>query len=209
VTNEYDEYNDSQVDRYLNQQMDAAEIAAFEIRMLDEPALLEQVQLIEALKQGLQEQEVSLRTVPVQTAKILSFTGWLRQPLSMAASVLLAVLVLQQFVQGSDTSNSTGIGTVLLLENSRGAMPAEFRGAPPYLFQIDVGFGNQADNFNVTLRDDNNTQVLLMDGLHADPDGWVRLVVDQPLAGNYQMELGWMDAQGADQGRSFPLQVSE
>ena len=206
MTNEFD---DNQIDRYLNRQMDAAETAAFEIRMLDEPALLEQVQLIEAMKQELQEQQGSLQAVPVETAKILPFTGWLRQPLSMAASVLLAVLVLQQFVPESDTATSTGIGTVLLLENSRGATPAEFHGAPPYLFQIDVGFGNQADNFDVTLSDHNDAEVLHMNGLHADPDGWVRLVVDQPLAGNYHVELAWVDAQGAAQGSRFPLQISE
>jgi hypothetical protein len=203
------EYDDNQIDRYLNRQMDAAEMADFEIRMLEEPVLIEQVQLIEALKQGLQEQQLNLLPVPAQTAKILPFAAWLRQPLSMAASVLLAVQVLQQFIPGSSPSTPTGIGTVLLLENSRGAVPTEFHGSAPYLFQIDVGFGNQADSFNVTLRDDNNAQVLRMDGLQADADGWVRLVVDQPLAGNYQMELAWLDAQGANQNRSFPLQVSK
>ena len=80
------EYDDSHIDRYLNGQMDAAEATAFEIRMLDEPVLLERVQLIEAMKQGLQEQQAGLLIVPVQAAKILPFTGWLRQPLSMAAS---------------------------------------------------------------------------------------------------------------------------
>jgi hypothetical protein len=128
----------------------------------------------------------------------------------MAASLLLAVMVLQQFMPGSDSSApaSTPIGTVLLLENSRGIVPAEFRGPPPYLFQIDVGLGNQADSFKVTLHDDSNAEILLMDDLQADSDGWVRLVVDQALAGNYQMELAWVDAQGVTQDRSFPLQVS-
>jgi len=205
------EYDDSLIDSYLNRQMDAAEMAAFEIRMLEEPALLERVQLIEAMKQGLQEQQESLRTAPAQTAKILPFTGWLRQPLSMAASVLLAVMVLQQFMPGSGGTSSTNtpIGTVLLLENSRGAVPAEFRGPPPYLFQIDAGFGNQADSFKVTLQDDSNNEVLLIDGLHADADGWIRLVVDQALAGSYQMELAWMDGEGTAQSRNFQLQVSE
>jgi hypothetical protein len=214
VTNEFDEKDglndDSLVDRYLNRQMDAAEAGTFEIRMLDDPELLERVQLIEALKQGLQEQQESLRAAPVQTAKILPFTGWLRQPLSMAASVLLAIMVLQQFMPGSDRSaTNTSIGTVLLLENSRGIVPAEFRGPPPYLFQIDVGLGNQADTFEVTLHDDSNAEVLHMAGLQADTDGWIRLVVDQALAGNYQVELEWMDAQGATQGSSFPLRVTE
>jgi hypothetical protein len=212
VTNEYD---DSLVDRYLNRQMDAGETTAFEIRMLEEPELLERVQLIEAMKQGLQEMRLqdqdNFGIIPVQTAKILPFKGWLRQPLSMAASVLLAVMVLQQFMPGSGNSTpaNTPIGTVLLLENSRGIVPAEFRGPPPYLFQIDAGLGNQADSFKVTLHDESNTEVLLMDGLQADTDGWVRLVVDQALAGAYQMELTWVDPQGAVQARSFPLQVSQ
>ena len=203
------EYDDSQIDRYLNRLMDAAESAVFEIRMLDEPVLLERVQLVEAMKLGLQQEQVSLRTTPVQTAKILPFKLWLRQPLSLAASVLMAVLLLQTLMPSLNAPGPTSIGTVLLLENSRGVLPAEFSGPPPYLFQIDVGLGNQADSFKVTLHDSNNAEVLYQEGLQADTDGWVRLVLNEALAGSYQVELAWTDTQGTAQSRNFPLEINQ
>lgn len=204
------EHDDNQIDRYLNRQLNADESAAFEIRMMDDPELLERVQLVEAMKQGLQKSESSLLAPAPVTAKVLPFAQWLRQPLSMAASVLLATLLMRNILVPTPVSvESTGISTVLLLENSRGTATAEFRGAPPYLLQLDAGLGNTADNFTVAVRDAANAEVLQLGGLRADADGWVRLIASEPLAGDYRVELTWLDAQGNTQSRSFAVNVRQ
>lgn len=209
------EHDDDQIDRYLNGQLDAAAAVAFEIRLLEEPELLARVQLVEAMKAGLKQQAASLvaPTASATKAKIIPFTAWLRQPLSRAASVLVAALVLHEFLhqlvpaRGS-AAGSMAVGTVVLLESSRGNVAATFTGPAPYLLQLDVGFGNTADNFTVTVRDSSNVAVTQLNGLDADADGWVRLLVSEPLAGDYEVELAWTDAQGAAQSRRFPINVS-
>ncbi|MES2606003.1 MAG: hypothetical protein V4603_13780 [Pseudomonadota bacterium] len=204
------EHDDDQIDRYLNRQLDAAAADAFEIRMMEEPDLLERVQLVEAMKQGLQKSQSTLLTPAPVTAKVMRFPQWIRQPLSMAASVLLATLLMRNIlVPTPATVESTGINTVLLLENSRGTATAEFSGAPPYLLQLDAGLGNTANSFAVTLRDTTNNAVVTQLGdLQADADGWVRLIVSEALTGDYVAELSWADAEGAAQTRSFTLNVS-
>ena len=203
------QHEEVQIDSYINNHLDDADKAAFEIAMLEDPALLEQVQMLDALKQNLINTP-GILAKPV-SAQILPFKAWLRQPMSLAASLLVAVLGLNALNpdRPDQFSGSTPIGSVIVLEESRGNTSALFTGAPPYLFQIDVGFGNQVADFNVTLNHPtNNTAVVQLDELHADPDGWVRMVVDAPLSGEYEVALGWTDESGATQARRFPIRVS-
>src|SRR5687767_6845418 len=94
-----------QIDRYLNNQLNAADAASFEVLMMEDPVVFERVQLLDALKQGLiTDQEALLRDHVTteqrsqrKTAVILPFTAWLRQPMSLAAALLIAVLGLQTF----------------------------------------------------------------------------------------------------------------
>ena len=199
------------IDRYLNNKMSDAERTAFEINYMQDTQLLEQLQLTEALKQGLSAHRQALITPGTTT--ILSFGSWLRQPISMAASLLLAVMGAQLFYPGQPSDNrATGvlpIATTVLLEGSRGAAGYTIDGSSPYLFQIDAGFGNTAETFTVTLREAENGQSLIEQaGLTQDVSGWVKVVINTTLAGDYSLELGWQDAQGAQQLRSFPVSVN-
>jgi hypothetical protein len=210
-TVQHEGFNEALVDRYINNKLADADKAAFEIEMMEDPALLQEVQMLDALKQN-------LRNAPAVIARpasavILPFRAWLRQPMSLAASLLVAVLGFNAINQGAfnqvSRDESLPIGSVILLEESRGNSSAVFTGAPPYLFQIDVGFGNQAADFDVTVQNPaDNAAVVQLDGLQADPDGWVRMVLDTPLMGDYEVVLNWTDGTGVEQVRRFPLTVS-
>src|SRR5688500_13155017 len=136
-----------QIDRYLNNQLNETDAASFEVLMMEDSVLFERVQLLDALKQGLiSEQEALLQdhVAPVQTAQrktavILPFTAWFRQPMSLAASLLIAVLGVQTFNNGllqPGQSDALPIGSLVLVEGTRNNTGATFTGPGPYLFQI-------------------------------------------------------------------------
>ena len=102
-----------------------------------------------------------------------------------------------------------GIRTLVLLESARGDATARFSGAPPYLLQLDAGQGNAADAFTVVLRDVAQKQLVNQANLQADADGWVRLVLNQKLAGDYVVSLSWTDNAGAAHSREFPVAIGE
>lgn len=197
-------------DRYINNKLDEAAKAAFEIAMMEDPDILQHVQTLDALKQNLASAP-EIFTKPV-SAVILPFRSWIRQPMSLAASLLVATLGINAVNEGgfgqSPSSDSLPIGSVILLEGTRGNAGATFSGSPPYLFQIDVGFGNPVGDLRVTLnnRTDNST-VIQLDGLQADPDGWVRMVLNEPLAGDYEVTLDSIGPNGAAEVRRFPINV--
>ena len=204
--------HDDLIDRYLNGSLTTDEANAFEIRLLEDAALFERLQLVEAMKHGLCNRREVLKRAATGSVQVLPFRQWLRQPLSMAASLMVAALLMPVLWALLDnpagSPAAVGIGSVAILEQSRGVSAASLSGPGPYLLQLDAGLGNSADNFDVTLRASSEASPLLSsDGLHADVDGWVRLLVTQPMQGNYQVELGWTDADGTRQLRQFALVV--
>ena len=213
--------NDLQIDRYLNNQMNAEEQTAFEIRLLGEPVLLEQLQLAEAFKQGLKEElngelngeQQTLKSDPGR-GKVVSIAAWFRQPLSMAASVLIAVMGLQIGLGLFPAGAPEGIRTLpirsqVVLEGSRGSSSETLIGAGPYLFQIDAGPGTLADAFTLTFQDTVTGEILIQQHqLQPDQDGWIRLVVNEALPDTVQVALGWQDAEGNARASLYQLKVS-
>lgn len=197
---------DEMIERYLNGKLDAPAKAAFEIAMMEDQALFERVQLLDGLKRGLATEKAAL-TANVG-AVVLPFRAWLRQPLSAAASILVAVLGLQlvnNMVLRDDPS-ALPVGAFVLLEGTRGTAPTTVGGVAPYLLQIDAGLGSQTSAFTVTLRSTaNNALIVEQPGLHADRDGWVRLLVTDELRGEYSLTLLWLDAAGQTQLREYTL----
>ncbi len=215
--------HDEQIDRYLNNRLNADESSAFEVLMMEDSGLFERVQLLDAMKQGLLSEKDTVfetgvstpNTEPAQrkTAVVLPFSAWLRQPMSLAASLLIAVLGIQTFNEGflapRGQSGAMPIGSLVLIEGTRSGTAATFTGPGPYLFQIDAGLGNQAEAFAVTVRDnDTNAQVVHEENLRADNNGWVRLVLSDQLQGEYTLELSWLDAQGVPQTRSSNIAIN-
>ena len=162
------------------------------------------------MKQELQQKGDELKATATPTAAVLPFRAWIRQPQSMAASLLLLVMtwpVLMPLLV-NDTPPPIGIESILLLEAIPGDAEASFTGAPPYLLQLDAGLGNDAVAFTATLQAEGGNRLLLGQRLSADADGLVRIVIPTQMNGRYQAELVWNDAAGTTQRRQFTFGVN-
>ncbi len=200
------EQKDGLIDRYLNDKLNDVERAAFEIMMLEDEQLFARVQLLDAFKRSLIEESETLSVKREFLA--LSFRSWLQQPLSLVASVLVAGLGLQvgyDAITANDATQGSAIGAVFLVEATRGANRLALTGSAPYLFQIDAGPDAANTAVAVALRDANGAEVLRVEDLKVDANGWARVVFDGKLAGAYTLELVPADAAI----RSFDITVSE
>jgi hypothetical protein len=202
------EQKDGLIDRYLNNKLNDVERAAFEIMMLEDEQLFARVQLLDAFKRSLIEESAGLSVKREFLA--LSFRSWLQQPLSLVASVLVAGLGLQvgyDAITANEAAQRSGaIGAVLLVEATRGTNRLALAGKAPYLFQIDAGPDAANTAVAVALRDANGTELLRVEDLQVDANGWARIVFDQKLAGAYTLELVPADVSAI---RTFDITVSE
>jgi hypothetical protein len=182
---------DGLIDRYLNNALNDVERAAFELMMLEDEQLFARVQLLDSFKNSLIDERAALSVKRELLA--LPFRAWLQQPLSLAASVLVLGLGLQM-VYATIATRSTlpaavGIDSVFVLEATRGVQRPILSGAAPYLFQIDAGPDAANTPVAVTLRAADGAELLRVDDLQVDTNGWARVVFDQALAGDYTLEL--------------------
>ncbi|HTR00128.1 MAG TPA: hypothetical protein VMH83_09070 [Candidatus Acidoferrum sp.] len=216
-------YNDQElIDRYLNGKLTPSERTAFEVRLLDEPQLLEQVQIVDAMKSALTGERENLPAGNASGSgfRLVPFGVWIQQPLSLAACLMMVVFGLQlshsRSVGPADDKNadakmaasavqSLGVSTLVQLEASRGTESTRAIGNAPYLFKVDAGIGNDARSFVFTLHDAASNSVLTQPDLKADNDGWVWVVVNGQLSGDYRATLSWVDAGGAAKQRDFAL----
>jgi hypothetical protein len=201
---------DAQIIRYLRQQLADDDKAQFEIRMLEEPELLERVQLLEALQGGLRADERALLDNPEEATRsnVVPFRRWIRQPLSLAASVLVAALGLNVLLdtQTRSVPAAVPVGALVLLDARRDTAIPAFSGAGPYLLQVDAGIGTDVDAMELTLREASGAALLQQD-VKVDSDGWIRLLYTPALQGNYQLDLAWTDNAGASQALSYAFTV--
>lgn len=194
--------DDARIDLYLNQQLDDSERDAFEIAMLEDPLLLQHVQLLESFKQGLHEHSGALQepAAPIR----LPLRAWIRQPLSLAASILVAGLGLQVLTTGLNSTQALPLRSVVVLQGTRGANPIAVSGAGPYLFQVDAGYGSGVEEYKLSLRNVANGALLMVQqNLRPDANGWLRVALDEQLQGDYALELAWEDAQGEAHTREY------
>jgi hypothetical protein len=203
------EQKDGLIDRYLNHKLNDVERAAFEIMMLEDEPLFARVQLLDAFKNSLIDEQAALGGKRELMA--LPFRAWLQQPLSLAASVLVLGLGMQMGYDALSSNEGArrggGIGSVLLVEATRGAGGLALSGKAPYLFQIDAGPDAANSSVAVALRDNSGTELLRVDNLQVDANGWARVVFDQPLSGAYTLEL--VPAADAAAVRTFAITVSD
>jgi hypothetical protein len=213
------------IDRYLNGRLNEVELASFEIRLLEDLALFDAVQIAAALKQGLREhaeildishKQSSIPVMLTSNAKILPFRQWLRQPLSMAASLMVAALGVTQLVGGlNQTAPTLGAGgnsltqvnTVMLFENSRGSNVLEFSGPPPYLLQLDAGVGSGNESFAVEITSSNEDFTLAIPAVMSDSDGWLRVVVADELPQRFTVSL--TSAATSQEVKKFTAELSK
>lgn len=201
------EQNDMLIDRYLNRQMNDAEIDAFEQRMFEDEQLFMRVQLLDAFKTSLAQQHAALdRQTP---ALPRTFAAWMQQPLSRVAALLVVGLGLQSgygLMTKADTRRAVGIDTTFVLEATRGANAITLTGAPPYLFQVDAGLEAAASPVSAVLRNADGEELLHIDTLPVDANGWARVLYGDPLSGRYSLELS--NADGATL-RDYALTIND
>lgn len=185
---------DDLIIRYLRGQLAGDDRAQFEIRMLEAPELLERVQLLEALENGLRDEESALlANDSAAISNVLPFNNWIRQPLSLAACALMAVAIAGTLLRTPSTPagfESVPIRSLVLLDGNRSDLAVPVNGEGPYLLQIDAGLDAAAGRFTVVVRSDASEQVVAEQGeLTADGNGWVRLLLNDLPGGDYTVTI--------------------
>ena len=190
------------IERYLLNRLSDDERNAFEIQLLDDPALLEEVQQREAMINALKENSHTLLSSDKKNSGDdnvirLSFSQWVQQPLSLAASVVVAVgaiLLSQGNTQNTSPelaiADLSGFSSSAILETRRGADDRiSISGAAPILLSIDVGPAPEG-LFSVSLVNDANDRVVsTANDLSIDSQGWLRVRINRELTGAHSVRV--------------------
>jgi len=187
------------IDKYLRNRLNEEQREAVELRLLDDDDFFEKATLADSLHEALNAEEQRLRNPAPSLAPAGPGLGaWLRQPLSMAASLGLAVMLVLQFQTWMDSGNAPlafSVPSHTIVETFRGAQQISVSGPAPHLLQIDAGL--DADpSYTVLLRGRDSGELAFEEaGVAADDSGWVRVLLVEPLAGEYTLELRGEDSQ--------------
>lgn len=201
------------IDSYLLNKLSDIERNEFEIEMLNNPDLLREVQLKEAMINELKLAQDLVRSDESQrnTHNVirLNFSQWIQQPFSIAAGLVIAIgaAVITQSQTETASSNTalsdfSAFRSTIVLESFRGSddrIVAE--GAAPVLLSIDAGPPRE-ELFTVNLVHDDSGEIIYSEsGIDPDEQGWLRLLINEDLNGNYTIEV-----LGATTTSSYPLQ---
>lgn len=185
------------IDRYIQNKLSAEDSDEFEILMFNDIELFEDVKLAQAFQHSLVLEKKSI-DASKQTNKNFAVTlsHWFKQPLSMAASFLVAFSLF--FSYGNQQSSIRPndilpITTMIPLEQTRGnstdtvSINAE---QFPLLFQIDVGFNFPNREFQLSMKNSNDTQAVYSEfNSVSDDNGWVRFVINDKNLENFLLSI--------------------
>lgn len=186
------------IDNYLRNRLDEEQRQAVELRLLDDDDFFEKAVLADSLHEALNAEEQRLGDAPASAGRGgAGFGAWLRQPLSMAASLALAITLALQFQTWTESAASPRAFSVpshTIVETFRGAQEISVSGPAPHLLQIDAGL-DAAPSYTVVLRSRDGEQLAFEEAdVAADDSGWVRVLLVEPLSGEYTLELRAEDA---------------
>lgn len=205
------------IDQYLSNQLSEDRRTEFEIQILENAELLKEVQLREAMKRGLKSAEKQIQQASnsgearENNITRLSPAQWVQQPMSMAACLVMAVGVLA-LLRGQESplptnsiSDLSSFGSSVVLETLRGSENRIVAlGLAPILISIDVGPVEEG-NFSVELIDDNDNNIAFsVANVRIDQQGWLRLVINRELVGNYTVRVA-----GAETELSYLVRFSD
>lgn len=186
---------DDLVDKYVRHQLTADEIAEFEIRMLDDPQLFAAVQRAELMQQSFKAQApAAAEPSHDHNIRYLPFRQWIRQPVSLAASVMLGIgvlLVANLSTQQSATDGlqrGYGVNSVVSIGQTRSATGETVLPSGTHLLQVDVGISLSDASYMLSLSNDENTQSHQFQ-VTADGNGMVRMLTPANLQGRYQLQV--------------------
>ena len=192
------------IDRYVRHQLTTEEASEFELRMLADPQLFAAVQRAELMQQSFKAQAASTNQPgqphPNRKVSYLPFGQWIKQPMSMAASVMLGigvVLVANLSTQPSGIDGlqrGYGVNSVVSIGQARSATGEIVLPSAIHLLQVDVGISLSDAMYTLSLSNENNGQSLEFQ-VTADGNGMVRALTPANLQGLYQLSV---QQQGSD-----------
>lgn len=194
------------LNKYLRNQLSEQERAEFEIRMMEDPELLNAVQRQGEMISDLRtSQEAKINRITDSSADdiapnvsfLRNFSGWIQQPLSMAASLLIVIGAVFSFQNPDEPVSVTEINTGLV-QMSQPVVLQSFRGGtdtiainsdPPVSFVIEVDPTN-AGPFEVTMIDV-GTETAVSSLLVNNPiePGLIRMQLTRELQGEFLIQV--------------------
>ncbi len=183
------------IDQYLRGRLSADELAKFEIKMLEDPHFFAQVQQAEIMHDALKSEKAQLESRPEKATngKVLPFGAWIKQPMSLAASVLIAFGFLlsgsNYLTQMSEFEVQEGVAlnSVINLGQLRSSNDELVLSASAHLLQIDVGIRMDGSAYSAKLTDESGVQREYR--VVPDGNGIVRLLTPVGLNGLYQLTV--------------------
>lgn len=192
------------IELYLLNQLNEDERNAFEISMLNDPKLFEEVQRQEAFIAALKNQKASLRTKS-STSNRQTFLQWIAQPYSIASALALAVSIIAlpgALLIGTDSTQEMArishVASSLTLEPLRGSEDKfAASGQAPVLVSIDIGPTALTDTkiYNVSLVNQATSQTTFIDeAVNTDSQGFLKIILNQDLTGEYRVDVFEFDS---------------
>ena len=188
--------NHQQILRYLRKQMAAAELAEFEVRLMDDPELIRETQREEALIAALHDYQHALVSTPVHSGS-LGFREWFFQPMTAAAAVVvllvsIPLISLQQRIAGTASIESLQIASTHYVEGLRStAQTLNLQADFPLLLNVDAGPGSSGDDlFSISMRRiDEGEFVYSANEQRVSDEGYLSLLLRESVAGEFEITV--------------------
>lgn len=187
---------DDLIDRYLCGQLRGEALTNFEVRMLEEAEFFAAVQeagmmreeMRMAMESGGGEDQPQLHEPVVIESP--SFGMWIRQPMSLVASVLLGISLLFAMIDRAPEypENGFAVDSVVSFAPVRGDQNLVVLDAGVHLLQVDVGISLNEAVYQVELANAERSRVLVY-RLAPDSNGIVRFVTPDNLSGDYVLTV--------------------
>lgn len=187
---------DDVIDQYLQMRLGENELQEFEIRLLEDPQFFQKVQEMDLLHRAFKEQKplVEEKQNVRHSPRVLPFALWIKQPISLAASLLIAVGLVfsgNNYLQQIDEWNAGAgyaVNSVINIGQLRSAANDVVLTSGVHLLQVDVGVEVEQSAYLLELR---NESVGTRQEFRAMPDGngVVRLLTPMGLSGPYRLTV--------------------
>lgn len=211
---------DALIELYLRGHLTGSELAGVELRMLEDPVFFAAVEEAERVQQAFrqhvknnadvengqegestQDENLSDPRGRIESkVPRLSFPQWIRQPISMAASVLLIIAIgfsSVEMMQGPGVISSSqnqiasggyAINSVVTIASRRSTAQQIELPAGRHLLQLDVGIALDDPVYAVTLTGEETDEQHTF-RLTPDSNGMLRLLTSEAWQGEYAMTV--------------------
>ena len=184
------------IDLYLQGRLDTKELENFELRMLEDPQFFKKVRQVELMHAAFKDQKQLFdETLKAhRSVKVLPFTMWIKQPMSLAASLLVVIGLAFtgiNYIQQVDELNTRAgyaVNSVINIGQTRSSASEVILTSGVHLLQVDVGIDIEQTPFVLSLlplRDGDGMEYRVM----PDANGIVRLLTPSGLSGPYQLKV--------------------